>query len=214
MNTFKLYWRLSYVPILNRFLFKDADAIYKAEIGNGILDTIRGATQRERAMMHFSYGRYIRNRYLLWHPKNPYTCKPLEREAEDAKPASPYHPDNYSWGVISRLLVQADKKIAPNSREYTIEAGLVCSAVLCEQDDSPEALSRLEKCVTTFISDERYDLLDGLFEDAGNMHVSPAKLKVLLNVVAGYESHISLKNYSRIAQVSARFGADRHNIED
>lgn len=95
-------------PLFAQYVFKSADEIYITLINEGVLEDIRNLNPSERGMLHFTFGRYIRNRFLLWHPNNPHTMVKLGAESEDAQPASKNHPDNFSWEIIRRLLVRLE----------------------------------------------------------------------------------------------------------
>ena len=196
---------LANIPVINRLVFSDADSIYKAQIRNGMLDAIRMADAKERAVLHFSYGRWMRNRYLLWHPKNPYTSIPLFNEPEEAQASSAYHPDNYSWSIISRLIVAADAPSLPmGSPYYKVQDGT--SYNLLMSDDSFETLNALEKVAREFGEAKKWKELDSLFEDAANLHASPDKMKAVMQGAAGFEDRISYRNLSRVARMTTIYG--------
>lgn len=203
---FALRATLANIPWLNRFAFSDADAIYNAQIKNGMLDAIRMADAKERAVLHFSYGRWLRNRYLLWHPKNPYTSVPLANEPQEAQASSPYHPDNYSWSIISRLIVAADASTTPmGSPYYKVQDGDSYHLLIAD-DDSIETLNALEKVARDLGEAKKWKELDSLFEDVANLHASPDKMKAVMQGAAGFEDHISYRNLSRVARMTTIYG--------
>ena len=99
---------VGHVPYFSTYVFMDADAIYAHLKQEGAVDYIMTLRPAERSLLHFSLGTSIRNAYLLWHPNNPHTIRKLKGLSDEKQANSPYHPDNYSWEIIRRLIVAAD----------------------------------------------------------------------------------------------------------
>lgn len=203
----KAKWRLGYVPLLSGVVFKDANGIYAEQIKEGILEELLKLTPIQRSMLHHSYGTFLRNRYLLWHPNNPHTSKRLEGVMESLQGSSPWHPDNYSWSVISRLIVEAEKRRAKSeiSKAYDTAEGLSYSLLL-RADDSVDTLDAIRDSVETLARDGQANLLTSVFEEALELQASPAKLKELLNAAAGYEQSIDHQVYIRVARRAVSYG--------
>lgn len=91
----KILQRLSLEKYLNK------DEIIKDLIENdNITDLILALNDPFEAP---GAGRYIRNKYNLWAPNNPHTCKRWVPVLRDGCDYSPYHPDNFSGLIIDEL---------------------------------------------------------------------------------------------------------------
>ena len=95
---------LARIPGIRYFLFFSADDIFESEIYFGVIKNLQGfESELERTRTMIEYGRFLRNRYLLWHPSNPYTMKRFNNS-----PDSPFHPDNYSQPIVERVFIVAN----------------------------------------------------------------------------------------------------------
>lgn len=103
-------WFAGYVPFLHRFVFSDANKIYFKERKKNVVTWLSTITPHDLAVLHFNYGARLRTQYLLWHPKNPYTMVKLGKVRPGLRSSSQFHPENYSWAIVRRLRVDADKK--------------------------------------------------------------------------------------------------------
>lgn len=104
---YKIVYFLGFLPVLSKFIFKDDERILKKLKDAGILYKIVEMTDGERRLLHFSLGMKIRNDFYLWHPKNPYTMQAISHLPVSQQGNSPHHPDNYSWAIIRKLIIES-----------------------------------------------------------------------------------------------------------
>lgn len=196
---------LGFVPFFSNYVFMDADAIYAHLEQEGAVEYIRNLRPSERKMLHFSIGMSIRNAYLLWHPNNPHTMRKLKALSEEQQANSPYHPDNYSWEIIRRLIVMADT--GKTSKHFDIHDSLVYS-LFSTDDDSEETLAKIRTAVADLIANERWDLLDDVYVEIVLFHASAPKLQALLQATSGYTTKLDPTNYLRVAKQAINKGVE------
>lgn len=63
------------------------------------LKQLQKTTEKDLIFYHMSLGKYIRNEYKLWEPKNPYIVPLRKTHAE----YQPLHPDELSFTIIGML---------------------------------------------------------------------------------------------------------------
>lgn len=207
MNIFdKLPYSVRYglgsIPLVNRLVFSDADAILDSLRKCGMVETITNMSAFGRSRLHFDLGRNIRNHFLLWHPKNPYTMQKLRGLTAAKRSASPAHPDNYSWSIISRLIVESNA----NSPTAVDTSEKLMYSLMARTDDSLDTLNAIGDAVEHLVDNNRFDLLDDAFSEIVHLSPSPAKLQALLEAVSGFESEISVANFSPVAELARRYG--------
>lgn len=187
---------IGHVPYLSTFVFMDADAIYAHLKQEGAVQYISGLRPSERRLLHFSLGTDIRNAYLLWHPNNPFTMLKLDGLSNEQQANSPYHPDNYSWEIIRRLIVAAG--INQTSEDFDAAEALTYS-LMARYDDDDSTLEDIRKAVRDLIAHERWDLLEDVYDESILLGASNAKLHALLWATVGYSTKISPASYLRVA---------------
>lgn len=201
---YPIRFKLGCINMLSSYIFWDDEAILAKLRRDGMVDIINGLSASERRLLHFNFGREIRNTFLLWHPNNPFTMRKLNALSEEHKAGSPFHPDNYSWSIISRLIVDASPQ-ARTSSSFDVAESLIYS-LLARADDDEETLEGIESAVESLVAREDYDLLDDVFAETIQFNPSPEKLRVLLNGVAGHTTHLTPVNYLRVAQRAVSYG--------
>lgn len=186
---------LGYVPVVSNLVFKSPLEIIECETKRGMLEYIKGMKSSQRNSLHFGYGMNIRNDYLLWHPNNPYTIKRLKTVPTERQYDSPFHPDNLSWSIISRLIVASGNRIRDS-----IDISENITYALLLKDDSPDNLDELRQHIKSLVDSESFDLINSIFAECIQINPSKEKLKILLGEVAGNDSEISPINYLEIAK--------------
>lgn len=202
---YRLRFKLGFVSFLSGYIFCDDEGILRKLRGNGMTEIIRQLSASERRMLHFNFGRDIRNEFLLWHPKNPHTMSKLAELTEERQADSPYHPDNYSWAVISRLITEAATSGTWTSGDFDVSESLIYS-LMSRSDDSTETLKSIGDALDVLVFNGRFDLLDDVFAETIQFNPSPLKLGVLLNSTAGHSTKITPVNYLRVAQRAIGYG--------
>lgn len=192
---------LADIPFLSNYIFMDSDAIFRKLRNDGAVKYIRGLRPSERRRLHFGFGMEIRNAFLLWHPKNPYTMKRLEGLSDERQSGSPHHPDNYSWAIISRLIVAAE--LTNGSSDIDTSEHLVYS-LLSRADDSEETLTGIKASMDLLVLNGQWELINEVFAEAIEYNPSPRKLAVMNTAVAGFESKLAPINYLRSAMRSIK----------
>lgn len=200
----RTFQRIAKVGILSKYLFKDAEQIIAQEKAAGIIEELQAMTPIEVASLHFNYGMYLRNKYRLWNPYNPHTMQKYASQSDESKPASEFHPDNYSWSIISRLLVELGEgqTTLPFAAEAASEYALLLTDV-----DSIESHKSLRDYISKLIAAERFRVIGRVFDNAIRLHASPVKLRLLIESVEGFEDKIEQHAYDKIVRVANRFGA-------
>lgn len=74
--------------------------------------------------LHHSFGQWIRNTFLLWHPKNPNTMLDYKPELVDGADHSPRHPDAVSMRVMETLYARLKAMGVPADGEGDMYAAL------------------------------------------------------------------------------------------
>lgn len=202
-----ILYKLGFVPIISNYIFLDADDIFHKLRDAGFPQKIRNMRPSERRVLHFSFGMMIRNSFLLWHPKNPYTMKKLAELSEERQADSQFHPDNLSWSVISRLIVAAGITESQTSSDFDTSESLLYS-LMARLDDKPETLEAIRVAVADLVANERWDLLDEVFAETILYAPSPVKLKTLLNGVEGNTEKLTPVNYMRVAERAVSYGVE------
>lgn len=201
---FKVRWTLGYVPFLRRYIFMDAESIFRKLVDDGVVEYIRDLRATERRLLHFSLGMQIRNAFLLWHPKNPHTSLALEGLSDENQAASPRHPDNFSWAILSRLIVKAtDGEANEISRLFDAQETLTYS-LLARSDDSEETLYGIREAMLELVAKEQYAFMELVFGEALLLAASPAKIEVLLESVK--DIRVSGLNYDRLRERAKIYG--------
>jgi hypothetical protein len=179
----------------------DAESIVKHMTDAGFVSYIKNLRPQERRMLYFSLGADIRNSYLLWHPKNPYTMVPLKSIPPDRKNSSSAHPDNYSWFIIRQLIVAADMSVFEKDNDVNATESLIYT-LTCKSDDSFETLESIRESVEQLVANYRWDLLDEIYAEMIVLGSSPVKVKVLLDATGDNTTKITPVNYLRVAKRS------------
>jgi len=199
---------IGFIPVLSDCIFLDADQIFNKLVKDGMVEYIRQLRPIERTRLHFTFGMDVRNTFLLWHPKNPHTLMKLISVSDSQRSSSPYHPDNFSWEIIRRLMVAADgTQLSVISATTDVSENLMYS-LLARPDDEAETLDGIREAMVILVNTDRWDLIDEIFSEAVHFLPSAAKLTVLLESVAGNNTKITPVNYLRVAQYAVSSGVE------
>jgi hypothetical protein len=210
---YKIRSFLAKIPLISQSVFYNEDEIFHILRDRGFVQTIRKLDAFSRARLHFTLGMSIRNEFLLWHPSNPHTMKRLAEVEESLQPSSVFHPDNYSWLVVRRLLVAA-AMLETTAADVSISASHDASealiySLLTRADDKETTLQEIDAAVRKLIEADRFDLLDDVFEECINYNPSPAKLSALLHAVgATHQTKLTPVNYLKVAQRAIGYGVE------
>lgn len=186
---------LGFVPLVSKFVFLSPEEIIEKETKLGMVNYIKQMKRTERNNLHFGYGMYLRNRYRMWHPKNPYTIQKLNAVPESHRVNSPFHPDNLSWSIISRLIVASGYSVRT---PIDVSENILYSLIV--KDDSQDSLDALRDAVTNLVDTGSFDVLETTFEECLQFDPSQEKLKVMLGAIAGHDNKISPITYLEIAK--------------
>lgn len=199
---------VGFIPILSDSVFLSPDAIFDKLVKDGMLDYIRQLRPIDRTRLHFTFGKDVRNIFLLWHPKNPYTVLKLMGVTDSQRASSPYHPDNLSWDIIRRLMVAADGSGSSMLSATTDLSENLMYSLLARADDDESTLAGIKDAMVLLVNAKRWDLIDEIFVESVHFLPSPAKLTVLLESVADNTNKIAPVNYLRVAQYAVNVGVE------
>jgi hypothetical protein len=195
---YKLRYKLGFVPLFSSYIFYDADAIFRKLRDDGFVQYIRNMRPSERRMLHFSFGMEIRNAFLLWHPKNPHTMLKLAELSDERQAASPFHPDNFSWSIISRLTVASNLAGSNGSLMDTSET--LMYSLMARADDHEDTLEGIRLAVADLVGAEQWELLDDVFEET----IEGSTISDVLGMTQS--TKITPVNYLRVAKRAISYG--------
>lgn len=202
---FNMKWAAGFLPFMSRYVFLDADAIFQELEASGTVDYIKDLRPAERRLLHFSLGMGIRNAFLLWHPRNPYTALAMAGLSDEKKASSPYHPDNYSWSILRRLIIKATHGSNAISTTFDAAESLLYS-LLVNTDDSPETLEGIREAISELVDTQNYSLLDDVITESLLLALTPAQLQVVVKGVRPVSGRLSQIPYLRIVQKALSYG--------
>lgn len=204
----RIRWNIGYVPFISKFYFKNQEKIFKRELKSGVLEEIKSMNSIDKVVFPVSYSRHIRNKYLLWHPNNPYTMKPLSKLPSERWTSSPYHPDVYSWAIVNRLILETiDLRRRGFTHPYDMAEKVTYSLIFSE-DESEEVINEIKNNIKDLLSDDLYSptLVNDMMYEIHELHPSPTKMKAIMEAIQGEEHKIDSNVLEKLKRKSLTFG--------